>query len=849
MKTTIRTFAFAVALAGLSQLSACGGGGGDGASSSQSTPATEAATGQVAVNEPVQSSTQSSSSTTNSSTTTAAPQQVAAKPNPFDCAAGALTCIEVVSMGNTTQTSSPVTFGQPFKAGDLPQGETLIARDQQGTTLPMQMDAVSSRADGSVRFAVITVQLNNLQADERRIINLYRVGNTVRSNITPDASGYELDLTARTYKPQLSLISFGNRNGQSSGTPFLQGEQITLTLAGQVTESFTLTVSAAMAGGGWPTLTKIAEAFLADINAHSSHYKAYKQGEGGGYERLWVTTKNGDGGAFTPSITYGGSAVYTITQLMAYEPPVTYQVSAGNALRTAVSQSGPGHLRGGVANEYTLSLPFKDTDGNEHPQLTARLHVRLLDGGARARTDMVIENNWAYKANPGNVTYSLTAKSKGQTLLDQPSFKHNHHARWHKVLWQGNEVQARVRHHMAYFLSTGVVWHYNRNITIPESVLAQEATRLNATYTGPMASVFITPYFGTTGGRHEIGPYPRWTAMFLISQDDRALYSMLANADAAASVPIHYRDEVTDQPLDLDRHPGVTTNFGTSDTADRLPAMSDAATIWTPDSAHQGSYTFVPYLITGDVFYLEEAMFWASWNLAQIDPNLRGRSQGLLFGDQLRGQAWALRSVGEAARAAPDSHPMKAYYEQKLANNLSYYSTQYSASNPEVSPLGFIQKPDSPTKNIPWQQDFLVIVLAQLKQDGYPAAAPAFNWLSNFSVGRFMHEEDAGFCLGKAPTGELIIRDTSNALITTWPALAQRNLNGADCSNYAIDPIAYPSSVGGYASNARAMLSAAYNAGQTSALSAYDTWVTKTPQLTDTAYGSDPTWAIVPKRP
>src|SRR6478735_9995444 len=39
-----------------------------------------------------------------------------------------------------------------------------------------------------------------------------------------------------------------------------------------------------------------------------------------------------------------------------------------------------------------------------------------------------------------------------------------------------------------------------------------------------------------------------------------------------------------------------------------------------PDAAHEPALDFLPYLITGDRFYLEELEFWAEWNLSGTDP-------------------------------------------------------------------------------------------------------------------------------------------------------------------------------------------------------------------------------------
>lgn len=768
----------------------------------------------------------------------------------FVCAAGAITCVQVISTANVTQATAPVTFGQPFKAGDLAGTDTLTAQDGSGNRLPVQLDEVARRDDGSVRFGVVSVQVGGLQADERRVVNLFKSTTPSPATPAPAAQPHPLRLTANVYTQQTTLLTFGNRNGHNPGTPFLVGESITLTLGSSShTESHTLVIDGTTAGGGFPTLTKIAEAFQQRINSQSTTYKAQKFGEGGGYEKLWLTPQNPAGGAFSVTLGYSGAASLRQQTLGEYAAPQQLVANPGPQLQQHIGKGQQLRLRGPVAHEYTVVTPFVDAaTGTPHPQLTARLHTRLLDGGQRLRTDVVIENNWAYNPNPGNLTYDLAITANGQTVLTQPPLTHNHHARWHKVVWYGPEVQAQVRHHMPYFLSTQVVWNYNLGLTVPTSVLAQEATRLASANTGPMGGAFITPYFGTTGGRAEIGPYPRWTALFLVTQDDRARASMLANANAAGSIPIHYRDASTDQPLDLDRHPCVAVNFGQSCPADALPAKRNSSTIWTPDSAHQGSFSFVPYLVTGDAYYLDETLFWAAWNLTAIDPNNRGQKQGLLYRDQLRGTAWALRSVGEAARAAPDSHPMKGYFHGRLLNNLSWYANKYPNNpNPDnVSPLGMIEKPDARGYATPWQNDFMAIVLAQLAQDGYPQARPMLEWIARFTVGRFLHEVDADYCLTKAPAASLRIRTSDDQLIGDWRALFQRNWPNVTCTeNLPVDPASYPDSAIGYAANARAMLGAAHNAGIAQAQGAYNLWIRKTPKI-DGGFNSDPTWAIVP---
>ena len=778
-----------------------------------------------------------------------AAQVLANEASGFTCAEGAVTCVQVQSTGATAQDRVAVTFGQAFRAQDLLAEQSLVARDAAGRAVPLQMDGVSTRPDGSVRMAVLTAQLADLQAGERRVVNLFRTAAVASVTVPPPAPATGLEMAATVYRPQLSLLTLGNRNGHTPGTPFLEGEQVTLVLqrANQSAERYTVTVTGDMVGGAFTHLTRIAEALKARIEANPQS-AFLPQKPGGGFENLWITTRAPDGGPFTVSVDYSGLASTRVEQLIAYRAPVVYRASTQKALSAALSRGGRMHLQGPLAHEPTLVLPFTDDQGRSHPQLTARVHARVLDGGQRVRHDLVLENNWAYNPEPGNLTYALTVRLDGRVVLDQPAFTHYHHARWHRHIWQGSEVQAQVHHHMPYLMASGVIWNYDLSLPIPERVLADEATRLAAAPTGLMGSGFLTPYFGTTGGRHEIGPYPRWTALYLITQDDRARRSMMVHADIAGGVPIHYRDAASDQPLDLERHPGVTTLFGQSSPADALPAMVDKESIWSPDIAHQGSFAFVPYLISGDAYHLDEVMFWASWNLATYNPGYRGQGQGLLHSEQVRGQAWGLRSLGEAARAVPDAHPMKAYFESRLANNLAWYKAKYREGG-DTSPLGAMSNPYDTTTIGPWQGDFFGLVVSQLAQDGHADARAVFEWMSRFNVGRFMHEQDAGYCVAKAPAYYVAIKNSNGTYIDNWRDLFQRNWPGVTCSaDLPLDPSSYPDSSLGYAANARAMLASSANAGHAEALQVYRDWVTRTPRIRD-AFLQDPTWAVVPYWP
>lgn len=766
------------------------------------------------------------------------------------CIPNAITCIKIASTATVTQNSVPITFGQPFKTGDLPAGSALEARDDTGNNVLLQTDEVSSHADGSVRFAVLSAQLMNLRPNERRTISLFKKTISLTTiNAGVSTAAFNLKLTALVYSPQVSVITFGNRVGTKEGIPYLEGERITLQLGDTNPEQYVLTLTAAQAGGGYQTLRKIAEAFMARINAESKNFKAEKIGEGGGYEKLWIKPLKIDAPAFKIGFIYAGSAVQQMEQLQTYRAPRTYQATPGPVLEAMISGGQRPRLAGAVATEHTVVAPFIDVNSKTpHPQLTARLHTRFLDGGQRIRTDMVLENNWTYAPNPGNLIYELKVSQGANTVHYQPILTHNHHSRWHKVLWTGVEPQLQVRHNMRYFLDSKATWNYDLSIKVPEAVLAQESAKLARADTSPMGPAFVTPYFPGTGARADIGPLPRWTALYLLSQDPRQRAVMLANAAAAGAVPIHYRDHTTDQPVSLVTRPGLAMRFGASTGGDAPPPVSNAATIWAPDTNHQASFAYVPYLVTGDAFYLDEILFWANWNMGSKNPNYRGFGKGLIHSEEVRGQAWALRSLGEATRALPDSHAMKGYFQTKLRDNLAWYNSTYpprDVNDNNLSQIGMVEREGELRNTRPWMNDFMTIVLGQLAENNEPEAQRYLQWLSSFTVGRFSRESD-GFCMAYAPAYTLKIFNLSGKQITNWGELFKTNWPAVtDCN--LIQPIkdSIPESSIGYAAVARAQLAVSADMNIPKASSAYEKWKAMTPKI-DKAFESDPTWAIVP---
>ena len=425
-------------------------------------------------------------------------------------------------------------------------------------------------------------------------------------------------------------------------------------------------------------------------------------------------------------------------------------------------------LSGPVASEWIVSAPLKDQNGVAHPQLTARFDVRWYSGlSKQARVEFVVENDKTWVAG-AKLKYDVDLELAGKSVFSKTAMDHYHHSRWHQYFWwdAAHQPAVNVKLNSAYLIATKAVPNYDTSFAPRESDLASLARSINSGNTGPMTIGPVTAYMPTTGGRTDIGSLPAWSVMWLMSMDKRAWDVMMAAADGAGSWSMHYRDEKTGQAIrtDNDTNKGITTHFNLR-TRGPLPVPryvnDDLGHSWSPytnDTAHQPSLAYLPYLITGDYYYLEELQFWASLNPLETDPSNSGNGKGLVRWQQLRGQAWSLRTLGQAAYATPDADALKTYFTNQLNANLDFYNQTYVIGNPNK--LGAYDGSGEGAFNdadnfAPWQDDFLTWTLGYMSELGFTKADPVLKWKSQYSVGRMTAP---GFCSVAASSYILNIR-------------------------------------------------------------------------------------------
>jgi hypothetical protein len=526
---------------------------------------------------------------------------------------------------------------------------------------------------------------------------------------------------------------------------------------------------------------------------------------------------------------------------------------------------------GPVASDFIFNVPFVGPSGR-HPTLTAQFSVRAFSTG-QARIDAVIEHCQAYTSTT-DIVYDVTLNAAGATVYSKTGLIHTPTARWKRTFWTGGAPTLHIRHDTAYLIGSRQIPNYDQSVVIPESVLNGYVTTMASTRFDPMGFGNLQPAMGTTGGRPDIGIMPDIHATTVLSMDKRAKAIMLASADIGGSWPMCRRDDSAGPgrgyPLSVINfpyssllgNPGDCINPATGKN-EKLPNLT-TVTQGGPDSSHQPDLYYLPYLLTGDFFYLEGLHFWCTFNHYQDNPYYRDFEKAHVRADQVRGQGWSMRTLAECAAITPEGHPLKSHFQTWYTNNISWFVARYVDGNDNA--LGVITNGyaiaypvNGGTGNgiAPWMDDFFTQAIGHgVDLLGNSDARRLLAWKAKFQVGRM---NDPAVCNLNACTYALGVRTTSTApffgtlaecfAFTVAPAQQQYPCNSPqrlafspNCLPGDID--GYPASTDGYPANYQPGLAFAVDSGYPGGATA---WAKFMARPTKPNYGLAPQFAILPR--
>lgn len=436
---------------------------------------------------------------------------------------------------------------------------------------------------------------------------------------------------------------------------------------------------------------------------------------------------------------------------------------------------------GDIVNSYFFKAPLKNPSGAEHPFLEVSYEVRRFVGAEnRFDFDLIVEQSRSFVdasdiAYTGSFNVNFIKRMDIANAAGNGPLLHTPAANWKRSFWFNNDNPVHIKHNVAYLIATKQIPNYDPRVVVPEATLASYPPELSKPEFHMMGEGLFARDFSGTGGRADIGLAPGWYVAALLSQDKRAKDLMLKLADCSGGWPIHRRNELggpsSGQITDVVHFPRVTqdgTN-GDSKNADtgmyekfgRITTTSQLA----PDQSHPPAMAYIPYLLTGRHYYLDELNCWSMWAITSSTPGLsyRASEKGLVKHLQVRGQGWSFRGLAQSAAVTPDSHPKKQIFNYLVQTNSSWFNAEYT-DNPGSNKLGIIVNGPAVIYGVnvdddgigTFQDDFVQQAFGHAAELGFKGAARFRNWKAKFHIGRMIAP---GYCWTHAAPFKLAVRD------------------------------------------------------------------------------------------
>jgi hypothetical protein len=282
----------------------------------------------------------------------------------------------------------------------------------------------------------------------------------------------------------------------------------------------------------------------------------------------------------------------------------------------------------------------------------------------------------------------------------------------------------------------------------------------------------ISPDMGASGERADIGLVTEHQARYLCTKAGDALSTLMAQAEAAGTLPWHLRDERTNAPVDLDRHAEMSWYGGRNAGKPQIALTESGIGL---DSAHQPALAYVPYLLTGDPYHLEDLQFAANFNRGTLPPAYR------LSIPQPRAFAWSLRTLAQAAKVTPDRVPQwllpAGYFKKDLDRTRTWFEKEYvdapdplrrifRATDNLADSRDEVLAP-SGTWIAPWQHEFIGAVLGWVVLMGFEDWRKSFVWQLGGTVARTSAQSGWGRAY-PSPYRLLVKEDKSAPVVESW---------------------------------------------------------------------------------
>jgi hypothetical protein len=490
-----------------------------------------------------------------------------------------------------------------------------------------------------------------------------------------------------------------------------------------------------------------------------------------------------------------------------------------------------------------------------------KVHVRFV--GEVSNSQFLQDMSYALALRLGN--------SSPASVYSNASVTHHAASRWTKDYWiNGSPASVKINHNLQHLIQTRFVPNFDTSLSMPNSKVQDEYEAWLSRDRDLFGAGNWQKAMGAAGARPDIGPYPDWVVRWLFTFDNRMLEKVRGNADLAAAWPMHLREGNGAKSLDrskavsgigrilsISTRPSIFLYQGLETAASYTYTRPEDRPVlvgsisndgWRPDGAHQPDPFSVLYMLTGDYFYLEELLFWASFSAARYNGAATtghyGRGPTGTEGgiqDEVRGDGWVLRSRAQTAHLTPDDMPEKAYFSALVEDALALWEGQRGitgtrlSNNPnwqwgatvgigrwsrvagnQIPPLHFWENNTGATQQVdtsvtkgatsPWMQNYLIYGLGRAKELGFPTDA-LLTWVGENLVNQLTNPSFNPWLAGAYRTPVMKVDDT---YFTTW-AEVLTGYNAEDRALTTWPSSAYPSLYDGYTFVARTATAMVYH--------------------------------------
>ncbi len=281
-------------------------------------------------------------------------------------------------------------------------------------------------------------------------------------------------------------------------------------------------------------------------------------------------------------------------------------------------------------------------------------------------------------------------------------------------------------------------------------------------YERPMDRAGIAQHMQGTGQTqgNNVGYITGIAALALLSGKDSHMQGVLDQAEGYGTVPVHNRtnDGQILNILRADRIFPDIDNFELERRQDSskpwvvstAPHLIDHQNDYLPDyvkvdTAHHPNFHLIPFLLTGDPYYLEElhfkCMFSMTWSRWYRTHN-KAKQTLMVETGQVRSIAWNLRDLVHAHYLTPDDTPAwilpRSYFDKAVTDHTTELNAW--AQDPIKMKFGFFDlhagkgRPVDPS---PWMDGFLKTILGMAIRAGYDQFRPIFETMYESTVNRF----------------------------------------------------------------------------------------------------------------